>query len=188
MIKDQGMEKPIVLGHSMGGKWAMCFASAYPDMVSKLILVDIAPVRYGHYESHKGFIRDMLDVPLVGMTNRNDADAILKPKIPETLVRSFLLQNLVWDPDTSSYKWRINLDVLNRTLDQWIDPVIGGWGGPALFIGGTSSKYIKPEYHEIIYKLFPNANIEMIQDATHYLHYEKPKEFISLALPFIQGK
>ena len=40
------INEPIVLGHSMGGKAAMQFALNYPDQISKLIVVDIAPKEY----------------------------------------------------------------------------------------------------------------------------------------------
>ncbi len=51
-IAEQGLTDPIVMGHSMGGKVAMQLALSDPDSVKALIVVDIAPVTYGH---------DMLD-------------------------------------------------------------------------------------------------------------------------------
>ena len=35
-----------IIGHSMGGKTAMLFSLIYPDLVEKLIVVDILPVSY----------------------------------------------------------------------------------------------------------------------------------------------
>ena len=35
-----------IIGHSMGGKTAMLFSLIYPDLVDKLIVVDILPVNY----------------------------------------------------------------------------------------------------------------------------------------------
>ncbi len=41
-----GIKSAVLLGHSMGGKTAMLFATKYPDYVSKLIVADIAPKFY----------------------------------------------------------------------------------------------------------------------------------------------
>ena len=40
------LEEIVLLGHSMGGKTAMCFAVTYPEMISKLIIADISPKEY----------------------------------------------------------------------------------------------------------------------------------------------
>ncbi|MEO0991205.1 MAG: alpha/beta fold hydrolase, partial [Pseudomonadota bacterium] len=41
-----------VIGHSMGGKSAMVLAITRPDLVRRLVVADIAPVPYGHTQSH----------------------------------------------------------------------------------------------------------------------------------------
>jgi len=40
------LEDIILLGHSMGGKTAMLFATLYPELVSKLLVADISPRFY----------------------------------------------------------------------------------------------------------------------------------------------
>jgi pimeloyl-ACP methyl ester carboxylesterase len=42
-IKDQKIEKPIIIGHSMGGGLAMALAADYPELVSKIVVVDALP-------------------------------------------------------------------------------------------------------------------------------------------------
>src|SRR5690606_18205201 len=37
-----------VVGHSMGGKIAMLAALRHPELVERLVVVDVAPVAYGH--------------------------------------------------------------------------------------------------------------------------------------------
>jgi len=45
-IETQNIEKAILIGHSMGGKTVMHFANQYPEKVSSLIVLDIAPKSY----------------------------------------------------------------------------------------------------------------------------------------------
>ncbi len=45
-ITEHSIVRPIIMGHSMGGKTAMNFALKYPDQLSKLIVVDIVPKYY----------------------------------------------------------------------------------------------------------------------------------------------
>lgn len=42
-IREQGLEKPIVVGHSMGGTIGMMLAARHPDLVGKLMVVDMVP-------------------------------------------------------------------------------------------------------------------------------------------------
>ena len=42
-IESAGLERPVVLGHSMGGMNAMTFAAAHPEMLRALVLIDVGP-------------------------------------------------------------------------------------------------------------------------------------------------
>jgi pimeloyl-ACP methyl ester carboxylesterase len=42
-IKDNKIEKPIVVGHSMGGGLALAIASDYPELIGKIVVVDALP-------------------------------------------------------------------------------------------------------------------------------------------------
>ncbi|PIF47529.1 pimeloyl-ACP methyl ester carboxylesterase [Chryseobacterium sp. 52] len=42
-IKDQKIEKPVIIGHSMGGGLAMALAADYPELASKIVIVDALP-------------------------------------------------------------------------------------------------------------------------------------------------
>ena len=42
-IREQGLQKPAVVGHSMGGTMGMMLAARHPDLVGKLMVVDMIP-------------------------------------------------------------------------------------------------------------------------------------------------
>jgi pimeloyl-ACP methyl ester carboxylesterase len=44
-----------------------------------------------------------------------------------------------------------------------------------------------PEDHSAIKEMFPKARIEAIAGAEHWVHSQKPKEFLQLAVNFING-
>lgn len=172
-----------VLGHSMGGKAAMQLALTRGALVDRLIVADIAPVAYGHSQSH--LIRAMRGLDLSGVTARSEADRRLSGAVPEDGVRAFLLQSLDLKEDPP--RWRLNLDVLEAEMDR-----ITGWPGttgrfdhPALFLTGAASDYVRSEHRAGIKALFPNARFAKIQGAGHWLHAEKPREFEATVRAFL---
>jgi len=162
-----------VLGHSMGGKAAMVLALLQPDLVNRLIVADIAPVRYTH--SQIQFIEAMRAVDLDSIERRSDAEAQLAVHVEDPILRSFFTQSL----DVKEKKWRLNLDVLADEMPKILGfpEVNGAFNKPTLFLSGAGSDYVKREYRPHIKSLFPQAGFLKIPGAGHWLHAEKPREF-----------
>ena len=159
-----------VLGHSMGGKAAMMLALRRPDLVRRLIVADIAPVAYGH--SQQPQIDAMRRVDLARIASRAEAEAMMQAASPE--IASFLLQSL----DLANRRWKLNLDVLEAEMGRitgW--PEVGGsYPGPALFLTGAESGYVRAEHRATIRALFPRARFVAIPGAGHWLHADRPRE------------
>lgn len=174
-----------VLGHSMGGKAAMRLALERPELVNRLIVADIAPVAYGHSQNH--LIAAMRGLDLTGPSDRRQADARLAASVPDPGVRAFLLQSL--DLRADPPRWRLNLDVLEAGMDGitgWPDPAgLTPFAGPALFLAGALSDYIRPEHRPLIKALFPQAKQAKIPGAGHWLHADRPREFEAAVRAFL---
>ncbi|HQQ11758.1 MAG TPA: alpha/beta fold hydrolase [Bacteroidales bacterium] len=56
LIEDEQIINPILLGHSMGGKVAMRFTLEFPELVNRLIVVDISLKAYGDRPNHRNII------------------------------------------------------------------------------------------------------------------------------------
>ncbi|WP_430225862.1 alpha/beta fold hydrolase [Paroceanicella profunda] len=172
-----------LLGHSMGGKAAMVLALRNGGMLRKLVIADIAPVSYTH--SHAQFIAAMQAVDLSTVTARSDADAQLAARVRDPSMRAFLIQSLAITPEGAH--WKLNLDALDAVMEEVIawPGETGVFDKPVLFLTGARSDYVKPEDHAAIRALFPSAAFESLDGAGHWLHAEKPKEFIAAVDAFL---
>lgn len=96
--------------------------------------------------------------------------------------------NLGYDSATEKYKWRPNLEALDASLEnlRGFPEFHSTFDKPTLFIRGSRSNYIRDEYRPIISNLFPNAKIETIQDAGHWVHAEKPDQVLKQLIPFLK--
>lgn len=168
-----------VLGHSMGGKAAMCLALAQPEKVNRLVVADIAPVPYTHTQAHN--IAALRGVDLDAVQSRADAAAQLSGLEPA--LADFFLQSL----DLKAKQWRLNLDALAANMGDIVGfpDVAGRFEGPVLFLTGALSDYVRPEHRDRIRDLFPKARFAKIPGAGHWLHAEKPREFEAAVRAFL---
>jgi esterase len=174
-----------VLGHSMGGKVAMHLAIRYPERVSKLIVVDIAPRAYN--ELHTDILDALRDVKPEDYADRDEIDDALAQYIPHPRVRLFLMKNLTIDPKTKKYSWQINLESLreNYPLINEAIPEDGRYDGPTLFIRGDQSDYITDDDRPDIERHFPAARVTTVKNAGHWLHADEPEPFGRIVTAFL---
>jgi pimeloyl-ACP methyl ester carboxylesterase len=167
----------------MGGKAAMVLALTAPALVRRLIVADIAPVRYSHGAGHLDLIAAMAGLDLSAVETRGDADRALRARIESDQVRAFLLQSL----DVKARRWRLNLDVLAREMPTILDfPALdAAFEGPTLFLSGALSDYVKPDHRPAIRALFPAARFAKIPEAGHWLHAERPRAFSAAVAAFL---
>lgn len=170
-----------LLGHSMGGKAAMTLALTQPDHVRQLIVADIAPVAYTH--SQRPYLEAMQTLDLGGLKSRSQADKRLAQTIPDGAIRAFLLQSL----DLAEGRWRINLDVLDREMDEVMGfpDLPGSYPGPTLFLSGGASDYVQGAHRDRIRALFPKARFVTLPGAGHWLHAERPDDFEATMRAFL---
>jgi esterase len=177
------IKKLSIVGHSLGGKVAMQLAINKPELISHLIVLDIAPVQYTAH--HTNVFQGLNNVMLSGITSRKEADIALSKYVVDSSTRQFLLKSLYHE--NAIWKWRFNLSLLEKDYGK-LSAAIGSeqpYLGPVLFIKGENSDYLLPEYKKAVLKLFPNSQAKMISDTGHWLHAEKPELCAKIILAFL---
>ncbi len=189
LIVRLGLESCCIVGHSMGGKVAMQLALSFPDLIEKLVIVDIAPVSYSEdADGHMNVLAAMDAVKLGEIKSRTQAEVTIEDYIPQEATRKFLLTNLVRNKE-GSFEWRLDKDSIRKNYANLRAELIATMSflKPVLFIKGSLSPYIKPEHEAQIKELFPAASVKLLMDAGHWLHAEKPQALQKILLKFLSS-
>jgi len=183
LFSSEGIDQPVIIGHSLGGKVAMQLALTHPETLSGLIVVDIAP-RY--YPVHHQLIIDTIRaVNLTGINSRKDVEAMLdKPGI-DPATKQFLMKNLYRKTD-QSLDWRFNLEPIANNIDEVGKEITSAvpFLKPVLFVRGENSSYINLNDQEMILKLFPRAEIKTAPAAGHWVHADNPSWLVEEIIRF----
>lgn len=182
-MEDLNLPHAHIMGHSMGGKTAMTFASKYPDLVKSLIVVDIAPKQY--QGGHEAIFKAILNIDINNVASRKEVNEQLLLSIPDIGVRLFLMKNLTRNPE-GGYKWKANFKALyNQYPSIMGNDEYDGFMKSSLFIKGGNSDYILQEDERIIKTLFPKAELIEVQGVGHWVHAEKPAELKTIVQQFL---
>lgn len=179
------LEKINIIGHSMGGKVAMLFATMHPELIDKVIVADIGPKFYAPH--HQDILAGLNAVDFSKKPSRNEVEEILSSYISDFGTRQFLMKNLYWK-EPGQLAFRFNLDVFNKKIDQIGKQLEADLISekPTLFIRGGKSNYILDSDFENIKRHFPNATLETIPNVGHWLHAENPTMFYQLSSSFLK--
>ena len=183
-LRQQGLEKVSLIGHSMGGKTAMQFAFRYPERLHKLVVVDIAPKAYPPH--NLAAIDALLSLDLASVSKLSQADQQLQPAIPDASERLSHLKNLKRSPQ-GAYHWQVNLEAIRNNYPYLSAEVTGGsYTGPCLFIRGVNSDYIQDADWEDVLEHFPLAQLETIPNAGHWVHIQAREKFVKTVLEHLE--
>ena len=184
LVEHLGLQQPILMGHSMGGKTIMKFSQAHPEKFNRLIVVDIAPKSYPVHHEH--ILQAYHSVNLSSIEKRSDAEDQLKSSIKEVGVRQFLLKNLQRDKQ-GSFSWKINLPVIEKNIEKIGEglPQETISDRPVMFVRGEKSDYVRDDDMELVRNIYPSAQLVTVKNAGHWIHAEQPGTFLEIVNRFI---
>ena len=161
----------------------MQLAVSEPQLISKLIIVDISPRFYPIH--HEKILEGLQSLDFSKLKSRSEADNVLSNHIEENDVRQFLLKSMYWK-EKEVLDFRFNLTAISANIDNVGEALKEGsiFEKPTLFLKGENSNYIADHDEDLIFTHFPDAEIENIADSGHWLHAENPIQFFETVMRF----
>jgi pimeloyl-ACP methyl ester carboxylesterase len=181
------IEQIHLVGHSMGGKVSMYFACRFPERVSSLTVVDIAPRAYPpRWETEFAAMQRM---PVQHFTRRSEAEEWLMEDVRDWAFRKFLVSNLERD-DAGGFRWIVNLDILQAALPNLFQQVPEDgqrYDGPTLYMRGERSRFVLDDDFSMIRCFFPKVQLRTIPEAGHNVHFDQADLFVQSLLDHIRS-
>jgi esterase len=184
LMRAHRLARANVMGHSMGGKVAMQMAMLHPELVDRLIVLDIAPRAYSRRLDR--IFAALLALDPMAFQTRKELDDTLAGPIPDLSTRQFLLSNLTRDP-AGGYRWRIGLHEIHHNSSHLVKALSEGkpFEGPTLLLRGEQSDFLLETDMDLIRQWFPHAELRAIPRSRHLLHTENPEALLEAVLAFL---
>lgn len=193
---EHSIESGYLIGHSMGGKVAMRFAAENPELINRLMIIDIAPknylkgdIKFKHIRQHELILALLEDPDLSKFGNRKELDEFFSSRIKEESVRLFLLKN-IHRTHEGVFEWKLNAPVLRDSFHAIVSETDGNWfeerapitGYPVTFVRGLNSDYVSDADWNEIRKIYPEAKLVDFEGAGHWLHAEQPSRLVACVM------
>jgi pimeloyl-ACP methyl ester carboxylesterase len=189
LLRALGRDRVSIVGISMGGRTAYNLAAADPDLVERLVIVDIGPTIMA-----TGAQRIQSTVSGVDRFASVDAavDAFLQstPGAPIGIVRERVRNNLMLCDD-GMLTWRYDVALRRGPIrrppadDQWA--LLEKITAPTLILHGSRSDVLSREDAEQMQATIPQAHLAEIADAGHSIAVEQPAPFLGAITAFLLG-
>lgn len=192
IVKELNWEKFILVGHSMGARNCMVFASQHPEKLEKLILEDMGPEKEPGSINYYEKLLNSVPTPF---KNRDDAKFFFQAKFPTMMkfneppqvLSQFLYANLETKED-GTMDWRFSKEGILTTVreghirDRWAE--VASFRIPTLIIRGENSSVLSKETYEKMLQINPIVEGVEVPNSAHWVHFDNPEIFNKLIQDF----
>ena len=185
-----GLDKFVLVGHSMGGRNSMTFGGRYPEKLEKLVVVDVGPE--SDPRGGARIAREIIDVPeefdsfeavveYMGKQNRFASDAVMRRRLTYA-TKELPNGKIGWRYDLAIREAR-RQGISTPQEDLW--PALSKITCPTLIVRGTETDLLTREVAERMVGTFPNAQLVEISRAGHMVFEDNPEDFIAAVRNFL---
>jgi len=170
-IKQNKINKPHLLGHSVGGNISIKLTSANGHLIDKLVLESSSGIR-----PNRG-IWKILIYPLA------KAFRYLVPNVfhLKDRIRRLLYWKLEADYINAGGLKNTLTNILNEDLISLLPKI----KNETLLLWGANDQQVKVKYSRIMYRKIPNSRLEILDYVAHFPHLENPNKFMYFVKDFL---
>lgn len=194
-LKEAKLSKPALVGHSLGGAWAMMVASRNPDLVSRVMVVDMLPflgAMYAGANATPDSVRPMAEQIRQGIAgatgdarNAQLGQIIASMVATESLRQVALKHSLDSDPAVSG---QAMYDLITTDLR----PALAGIKAPMQVLWvrppeAPVSDAQMAEFYKASFANAPQAVITQVPNSRHFIMWDAAESFRKALAAFLAG-
>src|SRR6266849_21012 len=175
LLDTLGLDRTIVVGHSLGGWMAAELAVWYPERVEKLVLASAIGIRVKGSPIANLFAMNPQEVLMACF----DDFAAAAPLMPAEFNVDFLIEQYRQLTTLASLAWNPSYDPkLERRLERITCPTLIVWG--------EHDRLVPPVYAEAFHRCIADSQVAMLSGTGHMPMFEKPQEWSEVILDFLR--
>lgn len=195
-IREQRLSRPALVGHSLGGSWAMIVAGRHPELASRVMVVDMMPfmaAMFGGPSATTDVIRPMAEqmrqrmvAPQSEQVRRQQAEGTIATMVRTESLRSGPVQHSVTSDLTVVAQAMYDLITTDlRPEVERIDvPFTVLWVVPP---NAPVTQEQMTAFYGASYAGAPQATVRQIPDSYHFIMFDQPEVFQRELRAFLQG-
>lgn len=170
-IKENKLNKPHLLGHSLGGRVGIKLTSNYPEIIDKLVLESSAGIKHEH-----DLLR-LFSLTFAKLFN------LLIPNIGSFKKR---LKHKFYKQIGSDYNDAKELkSTFINIINEDLTPDLPKIKNQTFIIGGVNDTSVPPRDQRKMYRKIPFSKLEILDKTAHFPHLENPSKFIYFVTDFL---
>lgn len=195
IVDELGWDQFILVGHSMGGRNVMNFATRFPDRLSHLVIEDIGPESSPHAHEYYEYLLNLVPTPFASRAEARryffeDFVKTAKTREDVMVMANYFYANVEEKPN-GTVDWKFSKKAIidsvrqGRSDDRWAE--VQGLQVPTLLIrGGNSTELSHESYTKMLASNSMIKGVE-IPGAGHWVHSDQPQAFIEALKLFVGG-
>jgi pimeloyl-ACP methyl ester carboxylesterase len=194
-IREKGLKRPAIVGHSLGGSWALMIAARHPELASKVMVVDMMPYLGAMFappgsgpdavKTTAAQIRTAIATGTGEQRRQSTEQTIAGMVKTESLRAGPIAQSLASNPAVSG---QAMYDLITTDLRPELAtikvPLTVLWVVPG---GAPVTEAQLDQFYRMSYANAPQAVLKHIPDSYHFIMLDQPAVFAAELKAFLKS-